>query len=360
MNEKEEDSKTTRRQFLQIGTTTVLGASLATACGEPPHATLPSPNEAQRAHKKNGRSKVFTAVVSEYKEDAIESAIVEGWNNLGPDVKGKSVFLKPNLVDYREDLPLYTHPLVLAVLIRHLKKAGAREIKVGDGPAIIRDSEEIARLSGIADVCKQEDVAFIDLNIDDLDKVENPLQFTGINEFLLPRSVVKADLLISVPKLKTHHWALMTCSMKNLFGVIPGRKYGWPKNVLHIKGINTSIVDVVSTVKPHFAVVDGVIAMEGDGPLAGSAKEMHMMVLGDDVVAVDTVCAMCMQLPVENVLYLKLAGMVLGNANIGQIDVVGASIETLKKKFVLPPTYNDDGTPKNLNRLEKNADQGVT
>lgn len=360
MEEDDKKEQSSRREFIQLGAAAILGSSLVTACGEQPRAALPVPTAAQRANKRQGRSSVFLAEVKTYDHEPLLAALKAGWKELGPDAKGKSVFLKINLVDYRKDLPVCTDPAVVAASIELLKEAGASEIKVGDGPALARNTEDIARLTGIEAACKNAGVELVDLNIDDLETVKNPIQFTEIKEFVFPRSVLDADLLISVPKLKMHHWALMTCSMKNMFGVVPGRKYGWPKNVLHIKGINSSIVDVVASVKPHFAIVDGIVGMEGDGPLSGTARELHAIAMGDDLTAVDTVCGMCVGLPVENIVYLKLAGMVLGNNNIGQIDLIGASIDSVKKKFALPPTFEEDGRPKNLSKLEKNAEQGVT
>jgi uncharacterized protein (DUF362 family) len=78
-----------------------------------------------------------------------------------------------------------------------------------------------------------------------------------------------------MPKVKTHHWTGVTLSMKNMFGVVPGSRYGWPKNVLHWAGINESILDICATVRPHFVIADGIIAMEGDGPLNGTPKALH-------------------------------------------------------------------------------------
>ena len=82
----------------------------------------------------------------------------------------------------------------------------------------------------------------------------------------------RADLVVSLPKLKTHHWAGVTLAMKNLFGVMPGVAYGWPKNVLHHAGIPGSILDINAAVKPALAIVDGIVGMEGDGPIMGTPK----------------------------------------------------------------------------------------
>jgi uncharacterized protein (DUF362 family) len=319
---------------------------------------MPEPNSAQRAHKKQGRSKVSLLKVPSY--DELEPAMSTAWAAVGPDVKGKSVFLKINLVDYRNELPVFTDPRFIHGAIKLLAKAGAAKIIVGDGPAMNRDTEQILKLTGIADVLKAESVEFVDLNIDDAEKVVNSMNFTGLPELLLPKSVLNADMLFSIPKLKTHHWALMTCSMKNMFGVIPGRKYGWPKNVLHVKGIQPSIVDIVAMAKPAFAMVDGVVAMEGDGPLHGSAINLSAMIMGADLVAVDTVAGMCMSLPVHVIPYLKTGGLVLGNSDLSQIDIVGDTVDSVKKKFVLPPTFEADGTVKDRNKLNSGAESGIT
>src|SRR5262245_66568541 len=91
-----------------------------------------------------------------------------------------------------------------------------------------------------------------------------------------------------MPKLKTHHWAGVTLSLKNMFGVVPGSVYGWPKNALHWAGIHGSILDINSSLPiPQFAIVDGIVGMEGNGPLQGQAKQSGVLILGEDLVAVD-------------------------------------------------------------------------
>ena len=113
-------------------------------------------------------------------------------------------------------------------------------------------------------------------------------------------------MVISLPKLKTHHWAGATLSLKNLFGTLPGICYGWPKNELHWRGIDNSIVDIALTRTPDLAIVDGIIGMEGDGPLNGTAKQMGVLVMGHDLLAVDATCCRLMELDPERIGYLVL------------------------------------------------------
>ena len=95
----------------------------------------------------------------------------------------------------------------------------------------------------------------------------------------MPRTALEADFVVSMPKIKTHHWSGATLSMKNMFGVVPGTKYGWPKNLLHWRGIQQGIVDICATVPLHFLIADGIVAMEGNGPLNGTPRRLNRIVL---------------------------------------------------------------------------------
>src|SRR5207237_8755613 len=122
----------------------------------------------------------------------------------------------------------------------------------------------------------------------------------------LAPTVVAADLLISLPKLKTHHWAGATLSLKNLFGTLPGTCYGWPKNELHWRGIDNSIVDIALTRTPDLAIVDAVIGMEGDGPINGTPRPFGALVMGCDPLAVDATGCRLMGLRAEKIAYLVM------------------------------------------------------
>jgi uncharacterized protein (DUF362 family) len=86
--------------------------------------------------------------------------------------------------------------------------------------------------------------------------------------------VLQADFLVSMPKVKAHHWSGVTLGMKNMFGVVPGSRYGWPKNILHWNGIQQSILDICATVPVHFVIADAIMAMEGNGPLNGTPRPL--------------------------------------------------------------------------------------
>ena len=142
-----------------------------------------------------------------------------------------------------------------------------------------------------------------------------------------------------MPKLKTHHWAGITCSMKNLFGVVPGAVYGWPKNLLHFRGIDESILDLVATVRPHLAIVDGVVGMEGDGPIMGTPKAAGVILMGRDVVAVDASAARVMGLRPERVRYLAEAARFLGHVDAARIPMRGEALERFVTPFEVLPQF---------------------
>src|SRR5207248_10962134 len=105
----------------------------------------------------------------------------------------------------------------------------------------------------------------------------------------------------------------VTVRMKNMFGNVPGRRYGWPKNVLHWAGIHESILDICATVRPNLVIADGIIAMEGDGPLNGSTRHLKMIVIADDPVATDSMLAPALGVEPSEVKYIQEAGRFLGN-----------------------------------------------
>ena len=162
---------------------------------------------------------------------------------------------------------------------------GAHRIVVGEGPGHQRDTELVMHAVGIQRIPCESRIPFVDRNRDELVRVQLKANYSGLGELWLPRSVLASDIIVSMPKIKTHHWAGVTLSLKNMFGIVPGMKYGWPKNLLHWSGIHESILDICATVPIHFVIADGITAMEGNGPLQGTARELGKLVLADDPVA---------------------------------------------------------------------------
>jgi uncharacterized protein (DUF362 family) len=247
---------------------------------------------------------------------------------------GKRVVLKPNLVEYRRDRVINTHPHVVGAVIELCRREGVAEVIVAEGPGHWRNVEYLVRASGLGEVLQHYKVPFKDLNHDEPVKLPNLGRLTGLDYLYLSRTVVTADLLISLPKLKTHHWAGATLSLKNLFGTLPGICYGWPKNELHWRGIDNSIVDIALTRTPDLAIVDGIIGMEGDGPLNGTAKPFGALIMGCDPLAVDATCCRLMQFDPQRVGYLVMGYQKrLGLFQSAEIQQLGETVEALAQPF---------------------------
>lgn len=267
-------------------------------------------------------------------DGALDELLVDGLRTIGVNVRNRSVLLKPNLVEHN-DGPVNTDPRLVGAAVVALRRMGAREVVVGEGPGHRRDVEAVLVASGLHDVLRDVGARFVDLNAAEL--VRRPLRtrFTDLRELWLPRPVVDADLVVSMPKLKTHHWVGVTLSLKNCFGCVPGRVYGWPKNVLHFQGIEASILDIATAVRPGLAIVDGIVGMEGDGPILGDARPAGVIVVSTDPVAADATAARLMEIEGERVRYLREAGAFLGQARLERIEQRGEDLERSATSFAL-------------------------
>jgi uncharacterized protein (DUF362 family) len=248
-------------------------------------------------------------------------------------VRGKTVLLKPNLVAPDLIGAINTHPALIGAAREAFLKLGAARVVVGEGPAHDRDTEAIVEAIHLRDAIGPLARGFVDLNVDEVHAVALRTRASRLKELYLPRTVLEADLVVSMPKMKTHHWAGVTLSLKNLFGVVPGSCYGWPKNILHWVGIGRAILDLASTVRPGFAIVDGIIGMEGNGPIEGRPKRSEVLVLGDDPVAVDATATRIMGLLPEKIDYLARASYLLGNIALERIHMLGEAVSSVHKPF---------------------------
>ena len=262
--------------------------------------------------RRPARSRVAILPAGEYSEKLSE-ILWEGLKLFGLDVAGKSVLLKPNLVDYIPGAEINTHPTLIMAAAECFRRLGARQVTVAEGPGHQRDTQLLLRATGLSIKLREHGIPFIDLNRDAVVKTRLRADYSGLKCLWLPRTVLEADFIVSMPKVKAHHWAGVTLSMKNMFGVVPGIKYGWPKNLLHWRGIQQCIVDLAATVRVHFVIADAIVCMEGNGPLAGTSRRMDRIVLSDDPVAADATCARLMGLVPERIPHITETAKFLGN-----------------------------------------------
>jgi uncharacterized protein (DUF362 family) len=217
------------------------------------------------------------------------------------------------------------------------RSLGAREVRIGEGPGHRRDTYALAEMAGYRSGIPKFDSVFVDLNRDDVSPIQG---FADRKEFYFPNAALRADLIVSLAKMKTHHWAGATLSMKNFFGLVPGSVYGWPKNELHYIGIPKSIVELARVFPRSFAIVDGIVGMEGNGPIQGTPKPVGVLVMGSDLPAVDATCCRIMGIDPARVEYLQMAADRLGVIEESRIEQRGEDIRKLRTNFQLIKEYS--------------------
>jgi uncharacterized protein (DUF362 family) len=277
-------------------------------------------------------SRVAIRRVPSYQAD-LAAVLRETLREFDLPVRGKVVLLKPNLITLDPQGFTNTNAGVIAAARETFLHLGAAEILIGDGSGIDRDAQGVLESMRLPEYAGPLSRIFVDLNVDDVEKVMLKTRASRLKELYLPKTLLRADFVVSMPKLKTHHWAGVTLSLKNMFGVVPGACYGWPKNVLHWAGIDPSILDINAAVRPDFAIVDGIVGMEGNGPIQGARKPAGVLIVGDDPVAVDATCTRVMGLLPEKVKHIAQAATLLGHIDPEKIWQLGESIETVRNPF---------------------------
>jgi uncharacterized protein (DUF362 family) len=277
-----------------------------------------------------GNSAVAIIRARSYSEDLV-SRMLEGVRQTGLDARGKRVLLKPNLVEFDSSTVINTDASIIAAAVELFHRLGASDVRIGEGPGHRRDTLDLADDARYRATIPKFESIFTDLNRDDVSPIRG---FADEPEFYFPNTVLGADLIVSLAKMKTHHWAGATLSMKNLFGLVPGAVYGWPKNKLHYIGIPRAVVELSRHFRNTFAIVDGVVGMEGNGPIQGTPKPAGVLVMGRDLVAVDSTCCRIMGIDPEKVEYLRMAAD-LGHVHPGRIEQRGETIASVRTNFAL-------------------------
>jgi uncharacterized protein (DUF362 family) len=327
MSPKSSAKKLSRRQWLATGlaggVTVISGASL--------FYTL-------RRYGKSAATVILKA--GDYSTD-LRGLLLSGLKELGlgrDQVKAKRILLKPNLVEVDRSAPqVNTHPLLVRAAADAFMYLGAASVVVAEGSGHCLDSILVFECSGLREALAGGGFKFIDLNQQNPLLVEKSVNFSKLPFLAFPDIFREVDWIVSMPKMKTHHWAGVTLSMKNLFGVMPGSYYGWPKNVLHQAGINECVADIALTLKPQLAIVDGIVGMEGDGPIMGDPVKSGVLVLGQILPVVDATCARIMGINPERVPALRFAQAAGYSIAANDIAQLGESIASTQKPFKLLP-----------------------
>jgi len=244
--------------------------------------------------------------------------------------RGDKVLIKPNLCGPFAFAA--TDPVVCKAIADMVREIGAKAT-IGESAAIGYDTEEVIQKEGY-DKLREGGYEVVDLKKKGVETVKVPIpKGKALKEVVLPKIVVEADVIIDVPKMKTHDQTISTLALKNLKGLLPD---SYKRKFHHVFGIWQSCADLCTIVKPAFSVVDGIIAMEGLGPGMGDPVEMDLIVAGKDLVAVDAVTTAVMgHEPMADNCVRVAAQSGVGVADLSKIEVVGEPIAKVQRRFKL-------------------------
>jgi len=245
--------------------------------------------------------------------------------------KGKRVLLKPNAGRLAaEDSGVVTNSQVVAAAIDAFREAGA-EVSIGESPIIGIKTMEAYEQCGLAVMARERDCPLIDMDERKPEITPVP-DGRAIQKIKLCADVQDFDLLVSIPVMKMHMHTVATLSVKNMKGCLWRRS----KVDLHMlpptpghedeKSLNVAIADMATVLRPHLAIIDGTVGLEGLGPSAGEPKPVDAVVVGTDPFAADSVACQIMGLTAEEVPHLRMgAERGIGIIDLEQIDVSPAN-----------------------------------
>lgn len=304
-------------------------------------------------------SRVVVVRCSDYRDKEVYTAVSRAVDLLGGTGRfikpGQRVLIKPNLLSAKPpELAVTTHPMVVKATIELVKKAGGIPF-IGDSPAM-GSLYRVAEGSGILRVVQETGAGLEPFD----ESVEvSPLPGSTFKKVEVARKSLEADVIINLPKIKTHSGMLLTLSVKNLFGCVVGRK----KAQWHLMaGVDrdsfaTMLVELYQLLRPSLTIVDGVVGMEGDGPGSGDPRQLGLILAGSDCVAIDRVICEVLginagELPTNRAAKKKAAG----ETDLSNIEILGEALERVKVHgFRLPHLVDLEGVRPFLKGFLKEA-----
>lgn len=222
-----------------------------------------------------------------------------------------------------------TDPIVVEAIIQKLKNLHV-EVFVVESDATMTNATKAFKVTGMAEMCERNNVEWVNLR-HLKEKVDIPIQGGQVLKKITAPRLVKESAVISAAKLKTHNATQVTLGMKNMFGLLPDKL----KFKYHARGISKVIVDINTVLRSAFTVIDGFVAMEGNGPTNGTPVQMDTIIAGVDPVATDATASRVMGFDPHSISHIRRAY----DKSLGEIDrveIVGDGIDAVMKPFKKP------------------------
>ncbi len=279
-------------------------------------------------------SAVSVVKCESYEQGKVDRAVRESLKLIGGLDKiiktGQKVLLKVNMLN--ADPPekaVTTHPALLRSVIRAVKEVGG-EVLVGDSSGVAYQSmAKLWRVTGLKKAAEEEGARVI--NFQRVEEIDNS-QNKKVPILHLAGEVLNSDVIISLPKLKTHNFTLFTGAIKNLYGCIPGfRKKELHRLAPRPEDFARLMVDIFSIIKPGLAVMDGIVGMEGDGPAAGSPRKIGVVLASTDFVALDAIASYIIGYnPFDIDITRVAAERGLGEGRLDEIEIRGNNLDEIR------------------------------
>lgn len=270
---------------------------------------------------------------------------------------GDTVLIKPNLVSAKHyTTGATTNPYIIKALVHLCKENGATNIIVADGAAVGHSAIQVFESAGFKEVLAGSPCTFLDFARDTYQSVANS-RGKIFKRIRIPQTFLAANVVINVPVMKTHDVFPLSGGLKNMKGII----HVADKKRFHKWGLAQAIVDLNQIALPELTIIDGTIAMEGDGPVAGDPVGLGLILASTDTVACDTVACEIMGFTVDQVEYIKIAGEEsLGCSELETIKVVGEKLKDVRRPFKLNALNTEELKKVGIDVLSCNACSGCS
>ncbi len=236
----------------------------------------------------------------------------------------KTAVLKPNIVmPAKPKTSVVTHPAVVEATINLLRNAGIEDISIVEEPAIGLDVQESFRVSGYTELANRMGVNLY--GFDDIEKAEIQWKYGKLK---IPKIFLDTDLYINLPKIKTHGYTTVTLSIKNQKGLVSSQI----KKYIHTIGLHVPLIELAKVISPHLIIMDGIYAMEGEGPTQGKSRRLNTIVVGTNQLECDITASRLMGIDPCKVDHLAY-GI---NEGLGEAEpvITGDSIQSLMRQFL--------------------------
>jgi uncharacterized protein (DUF362 family) len=273
------------------------------------------------------KSKVHLQKINTYSLDKVESFVRDALSVIDEKgslfASGQKVLLKPNLLrGFSPKNCVTTHPVVVESVCRILKDYSVAQITISDSPAL-GSLEAVASKAGYDPLKKKYGVKIVPLT--------DPVPFEseeGVPHLKIAGCLQEFDRIINLPKVKSHCQMTMTLAIKNLFGLVIGKR----KPMLHCLVKNDKVkfgkmlIDIARYVNPCLTLADGIEAMQGQGPINGTPYPLGVLLASTDMTALDRVAAEILKISIDNVYALEAARLKgYGNYDLDKIEISGVA-----------------------------------